>query len=426
MTIDDALFKQAWPRVYAAAVRVAGGDFAAGEDATAEAFTRATSAWARDRPDNPVGWLITTARRIVIDEHRKQATRDRSAQRLIANTEHDNTRPSSTTGDDVLDLFFTCAHPSLTPEAQVALTLRAVAGMRPAEIARAFHCSPSTMEKRLVRARRKILEAGISLRSPDRAELDERLGPVMRSILLVFNEGYAPTAGGEAFRQELCDEAILLARSLHDMLPDQPEPPALLATLLFIDARKSARIDQSGDLVALRFQDRQRWNSTNIAEGVELTLDALNSPNRGDYTLQAAIGALHVEAPSYELTDWARIALLYEQRLQQSKTPSPTLILAHAIAVAESHGTASARPLLHRVKPAEDLTVFLYHTALARFAEIDNDIDAALLNIAAAREVAPTTADAAALDKWSIKLDKSRAKATDSVTPSTRSKQSSA
>lgn len=412
MTIDDALFKQAWPRVYAAAVRSAGGDFAAGEDATAEAFERATRTWTHGRPDNPVGWLITTARRITIDERRKQATRNRSAQRLSAGAEDDNSPASSITGDDVLDLFFTCAHPSLTPEAQVALTLRAVAGMRPAEIARAFHCSPSTMEKRLVRARRKILEAGISLRSPDRAELDDRLGPVMRSILLVFNEGYAPTAGDEAFQQELCDEAILLARSLHDMLPDQPEPAALLATLLLIDARKSARVDESGGLVALRFQNRQRWNSTNIAEGVELTLRALNSPKRGDYTLQAAIGALHMEAPSHELTDWPQIAFLYEQRLKQFGTPSPTLVIAHAIAVAEAHGTGTARPLLNGLKPAEDVTAFLNHTALARFAEIDNDIEAALRNIAAAAAAAPTTADRTALDKWSTKLEKSRAKLT--------------
>ena len=394
---DEKFFRHAWPVVYARAVRFAGGDFDRAEDATAEAFARAVAAWSADeRPSNPLGWLVTTMKRHVIDEARKRATHERQEHRLVASAVADST-PSQADAD-VLDLFMTCAHPALNSEAQVALTLRSVAGLRPAEIARAFHVSPSAIEKRLVRARRKIRESGVPFRTPGTDEFEVRLTPVIRSILLLFNEGYAPTSGDAAFRQEFCDEAIYLGRRLRSVLVDNAEVAGMLAVMLFMNSRRASRIDDDGQLVALRFQDRSAWDGEEISEGIEMTLWALQQPARGDYVLQAVIGALHAEAPSHEATDWKRIAALYHDRLQL--LPSPTVELGRVVAVAEAEGPNAANVLLAGFIPPDERTTFVLHTVKARIAELAGQINVAVVELERARELAPTTADVKGITLW--------------------------
>jgi RNA polymerase sigma-70 factor, ECF subfamily len=398
-SIDDDFFRLAWPTVYADAVSFSGGNFSIAEDAAATAFERAACHWAITAPDNPTGWLITTARRVVIDESRRQATADRHAAAFVQLTPEPHI---PTLGDDVLELFFTCAHPALAPSAQVALILRSVGGLRPSEIARAFHVSADTMEKRLVRARMKIREAGIPFRVPNAEQIDTRLAAVLRSILLIFNEGYAPTSGSEPFRQVLCDNAIHLARTVHRLVPDHSETNALLAIVLFHNSRRDARL-VAGQLVPLRFQDRELWKQTEINEAVELTLKALRIANRGSYSATAAIAAIHSEAKSHETTDWRRVVELYEQL--QIVEPNTANQLGHAIASLEAYGPNAAERLLQAIPATEPRIRFLRAAAIARSHEIAGQIATAARELRSAYADAPTKADRDAVDNWLKRLN---------------------
>lgn len=397
MTLDDALFRSAWPVVYAAAARASFGDLHAAEDATATAFERAVRRWPSHPPDNPTGWLVTVAKRAIIDAARTRAVTHRNTLRLIS----EDQQPSVVSErNDVLDLYFMCAHPALGNHAQVALTLRSVGGLRPAEIARALHVAPSTIEKRLVRARSKIRDAGIALRRPDDDDLDGRLAVVLRVIMLIFNEGYAPTHGDEAFRQDLCDEAIYLARTLHGEVPGHPEPRSLLALLLFLDSRRDARL-VDGHLVALRFQDRTRWDHAAIDTAIGLVSASLRSPRRGVYTLRGAIAALHAEALGQDTTPWAQVAQLYDTLVEIE--PSTSNATGRAVAHLEATGPKTARPLLEQLKPSDAVSRFIANLALARLHELDEQPQLARTALDVALLDAPTTADRQAIEALQLR-----------------------
>ena len=326
----EQVFSDQWGRVLASLIGYF-GDFDLAEEAAAEAFAVAARRWPADGvPDNPAGWLVTTARNRAIDRLR----RDRvlaAKLRLLAATAEGPDMPLQHIPDERLELIFTCCHPALAPEAQVALTLRSVAGLTTEEIARAFLVSGETMKRRLTRAKGKIKTAGIPFRLPSQELLPGRLRAVLAVIYLIFNEGYSRPA-------ELAAEAISLGRVLVTLLPDEPEPRGLLALMLLHDARKNARFT-SEDLVLLKDQDRSRWDWPQIAEARTM-LDRVIVTARGPYTLQAAVAALYTEDPP----DWLQIAALYTELAVQ--TGSPVMSLNRAVAVAEADGPVVALALV--------------------------------------------------------------------------------
>ena len=349
----EAIYRNESRRVLATLIRLL-GDFDRAEEALHDAFAAAVQQWPRDGvPDNPRAWLVSAGRFKAIDALRRRARFDASLHLLAAELEEAPAAEVDEMEDDRLRLIFTCCHPALQPDARVALTLREVCDLTTEQIARAFLAAPATIAQRIVRAKAKIRDAQLPYRVPERDELPERLDSVLRVIYLVFNEGYSASSGSELTRADLSAEAIRLGRLLLELLPD-PEVAGLLALMLLHDSRRAARTDNAGELVRLDEQDRGLWNRTQIAEGSTLVQRALASRRVGPYTLQAAIVAVHAEAPSAAQTDWAEIIGLYTLLLQIS--PSPVIELNRAVAVAMRDGPEAglgliddllARGLLH-------------------------------------------------------------------------------
>jgi RNA polymerase sigma-70 factor (ECF subfamily) len=355
----ERVFRAEHGRAVAVLARVF-GDIGIAEDAVADAFTAAVERWPREGlPPAPAGWIITTARRRAIDRLRREASRaDRHAQAVLMHAEQEPAGEGAVY-DERLRLIFTCCHPALAPAAQVALTLRMLGGLTTAEIARAFLVPEPTMAQRLVRAKGKIRDARIPYRVPDAADLPARLRPVLAVVYLVFNEGYAASSGMGLVRADLCAEAVRLGRLLAELMPGEPEVQGLLALLLLTESRRAARTAADGALVPLPEQDRARWDRALVAEGQSIVRACLRANRPGPYQIQAAINAVHSDAPAAADTDWRQIVALYDQLA--ALDPGPVVALNRAVAVAEASGPDAALaivdgldlpdyPLLHAIR----------------------------------------------------------------------------
>ncbi len=363
----DEVYRAESRRVLATLIRLL-GDFDAAEEALHEAFAVAVERWTRDGvPANPRAWLVSTGRFKAIDGIRRRARFDASLPELSRHLETDTGDPEEwdeeSVEDDRLRLIFTCCHPALSPEAQVAMTLREVCGLTTEEIAKAFLTSPPTVAQRIVRAKAKIRKARIPYIVPSEKDLPDRLDAVLRVVYLVFNEGYSASSGESLIRHDLSDEAIRLGRLLMELLPD-PEATGLLALMLLHDSRRAARTSPMGELILLDNQDRSLWKQDQIAEGATLVGRALSSGQVGPYTIQAAIATVHAEAPHPGATDWTQIVALYN--LLMRANPSPVVELNRAVAVAMRDGPLEGLTLIDAILSRGDLgNYYLAHSARA-------------------------------------------------------------
>jgi RNA polymerase sigma-70 factor (ECF subfamily) len=364
----ESVFRNESGRIIAGLIRVS-HSFDLAEEAMQDAFAAAVVSWQADGvPDNPAAWITATARRKLIDYARREQTRRNNEGQLLyeyeSRTSEIDDEMNQPFEDDRLSLIFTCCHPAINMEAQIALTLRTLGGLTTTEIARAFLVPEATLAQRLVRAQRKIQQARIPYQVPAPGSLPERLSAVQKVLYLIFNEGYSASSGDSLIRRELCAEAIRLARTLVELMPHNPENMALLALMLLHDSRRDARSNSDGQLIPLEEQDRSLWHHDQIAEGVPLVERALGRRNLGPYQLQAAIAAIHAEARTAEETDWKQIAALYA--ILNTTQASPIVALNHAVAVAMSESLERGLAMIDELGAGGELESYrLYHAARA-------------------------------------------------------------